>query len=106
MNLTTETFRFKFLTPCLTGTAEGKDSAWSELRVPAIRGHLRFWHRAAFGADSANRTWGSTTGDQGHGSQVAVRLLGDPVRDRHPEPILPHDLRKSGKPRPSLPLGT
>ena len=57
MNLQTETLSFRFLTPCFSGTAEGKEASASELRVPAIRGHIRFWHRAAFAADSTNRVW-------------------------------------------------
>ena len=105
MNLTIETFRFRFLTPCFSGTAEGKDATFSELRVPAMRGHIRFWHRAAYGPDSANRVWGSTSGNEGQGSRVAVRLKATPAPGRQSARLLPHKTHSQGS-RPALPPDT
>lgn len=102
MNLQAETFRFTFLTPCFSGTAEGKDSTVSELRVPPIRGHIRFWHRAAYGAESANRVWGSTNGSEGQSSRVAVRIKAGLPPGRQSAPLLPHKVRGQGS-RPALP---
>lgn len=104
MNLQAETFRFKFLTPCFSGTAEGKFADHAEMRLPPVRGHVRFWHRELFGWEDANHVWGSTNGSETQGSRIALRLLSGALRDDQPAHILPHDLRKSGKPRPSLPV--
>src|SRR6266545_4771399 len=102
MNLQTETFSFRFLTPCFSGTAEGKDAPTSELRVPPIRGHIRFWHRAAYGADSANLVWGSTSGNEGQASRVAVRVkIGHPPSHQTAQ-LLPHKTHGQGS-RPALP---
>jgi hypothetical protein len=105
MNLTTETFRFTLLTPCFSGTADGNDATFSELRVPAIRGHIRFWHRAAYGPESANRVWGSTTGNDGQGSRVAVRIKAGPPPSRQSAQLLPHKTHGQGS-RPALPPDT
>src|SRR2546426_4670416 len=102
MNLQTETLSFKFLTPCFSGTAEGREASTSELRVPAIRGHIRFWHRAAFGADSANRVWGSTNGNEGQGSRVAVRIKTGLPPSHQTAQLLPHKTHGQGS-RPALP---
>lgn len=71
------------------------------MRVPPVRGHVRFWSRELFGPDDTNRIWGSTSGDEGRGSRVALRLLSGLLFDNRPADLLPHDLRKSGK-RPSF----
>lgn len=102
MNLQTETLSFRFLTPCFSGTAEGREASASELRVPAIRGHIRFWHRAAFGADSANRVWGSTNGNEGQGSRVAVMIKTGLAPSRQNAQLLPHKTHGQGS-RPALP---
>jgi hypothetical protein len=104
MNLMTETFRFTFLTPCFSGTAEGKNARESELRVPPIRGQIRFWHRAAFGVESANRIWGSTGGNEGQGSRVAISIDNRPTASRETAPLLPHKSHGQGA-RPALPEG-
>ena len=95
-------FPFTLLTPCFSGTALGKLDDHAEMRIPPIRGHVRFWHRALFGAADANRVWGNTNGNEGQGSRVALRLLKGPLSDKHPAALLPHDLKKSGRDRPSL----
>ncbi|MGC8743937.1 MAG: RAMP superfamily CRISPR-associated protein [Verrucomicrobiia bacterium] len=95
MNLESITFRFKLLTPCFSGTALGKHGD-AEMRVPPIRGHIRFWHRVLFGADDCNRVWGCASGKQGSASKVAVRLLGDGKVSSQEYDILPHKSKKSG----------
>ncbi len=102
MKLPTFDFRFTLLTPCFSGTAEGKEATLSELRVPPIRGHIRFWHRAAFDANSANRIWGSTAGNEGQGSKVAIRITSDIPAGRQPFPLLPHKPSGQGS-RAALP---
>ena len=104
--LPTATFEFEFLTPCFSGTAEGKNATFSELRVPPIRGHIRMWHITAFGATDANAIWGSTSGD-GSGSRVAVALASKPGRSDKESDILPHkeNERHRGS-RVALPAGS
>jgi len=103
MRLQTSDFQFSLLTPCFSGTAAGKEADHSELRVPPIRGHIRFWHRAAFDPASANRVWGSTTGDEGEGSRVAIRIIARMAPSRSWAPLLPHKTQGQGK-RAALPV--
>ena len=103
MNLQAETFQFKFLTPCFSGTAEGKDGRVSELRIPAIRGHIRFWHRAAYGVASANQLWGNTDGTEGGSSRVALKLTAGPAPSERTAMLLPHKSHGQGS-RPALPV--
>lgn len=102
-------FPFTLLTPCFSGTALGKLDDHAEMRVPPIRGHVRFWHRELFGAADANRVWGSTNGNEGQGSRVALRFLG-PVSTRPATPtatLLPHKENQHHRgPRPGLAMGT
>lgn len=104
MNLKTETFRFTFLTPCFSGTADGKDAMFSELRVPPIRGHIRFWQRAVYGPESANRIWGSTNGNDGQVSRVAIRIKSGLPSSHQSAQLLPHKPHGQGS-RPALPVG-
>jgi hypothetical protein len=87
--LPTHTFDFEFLTPCFSGTAEGKNPESSVLRVPPIRGHIRMWHVSLFGAADANAVWGSTAGD-GCGSKVGVALKTSLPPSTTKAEILPH----------------
>ena len=105
MQLQYEPFTFTLLTPCFSGTALGRLADQAEMRIPPIRGHVRFWHRALFDPADANRVWGSTDGNEGQGSRVALRLTQCAVVGKHPAPVLPHDLRKSGKDRMSVQAG-
>lgn len=106
MKLQTVDFNFTLLTPCFSGTALGKHADRAEMRVPPIRGHVRFWHRELFGLDDCNRVWGSTAGNQPCASRVGIVLVGGLHTGKTQAHILPHDLQKSGRPRPSLPAGT
>jgi len=104
--LPTHTFDFEFLTPCFSGTAEGKNADSSILRVPPIRGHIRMWHVGLFGADDANAIWGSTAGD-GCGSKVGVALKASPPASVTKAEILPHkDNANHRGPRVALPAGS
>jgi hypothetical protein len=108
MQLPHQDFTFTLLTPCFSGTALGKIDDHAEMRVPPIRGHARFWHRALFTAQDANRVWGSTNGEEGHGSRVALRFVG-PVSTTHAQPsptVLPHKENANQRgPRPALAPG-
>lgn len=104
--LPTLTFDFEFLTPCFSGTAEGKNASASVLRVPPIRGHIRQWHVAVFGAADANTVWGSTAGD-GNGSKVGVTLKSSPSPSDKSADILPHkDNPNHRGRRAALPAGS
>jgi hypothetical protein len=107
MKLDTLPFPFILLTPCFSGTAEGKTAQSAAMRVPPIRGHIRFWHRVLFGAESANRVWGSTAGEHGHASRVALRFSGEvEARQANPKPdILPHKPPGQRGPRVALGVG-
>ena len=89
MNLESAQFPFVLLTPCFSGTAEGKTARSSVMRVPPIRGHVRFWHRVLSNADSANRIWGSTAGNGGS-SLVALRLDPAALEEARASRLLPH----------------
>lgn len=108
MQLQTADFTFTLLTPCFSGTALGKQDDQAEMRIPPIRGHVRFWHRALFGPADCNRVWGSTNGNEGHGSRVALRFVG-PVSTKHANPkptILPHKPEPGQRgPRPAIAAG-
>ncbi len=104
MKLSAATFEFEFLTDCFSGTAEGKEARESELRVPPIRGHVRLWHIAAFGARSCAEVWSSTAGE-GAGSRVGLRLAAAPPPSANPSALLPHKDRQGGA-RPALEAGT
>ncbi len=101
-------FTFSLLTPCFSGTALGKHDDHAEMRIAPIRGHVRSWHRQLFGAADANRVWGCTSGDEGHGSRVALRFAGA-VSARHASPkptMLPHKENPNQRgPRPGLAPG-
>ncbi len=89
MKLESTQFPFVLLTVCFSGTAEGKTAQSSVMRVPPIRGHIRFWHRVLFDADSANRIWGSTAGNGGS-SLVALRLNPAGREETRGSRLLPH----------------
>ncbi len=108
MQLKTADFPFTLLTPCFSGTALGKLDDHAEMRVPPIRGHVRFWHRELFGAPDANHVWGSTSGNEGQGSRVALRFIGEVSEKHEPPPatLLPHKTNASQRgPRPALAKG-
>ncbi len=106
MNLSTTHFHFTLLTPCFSGTWEGKNAPQAEMRIPAIRGMIRYWHRQLFDNISANEVWGSAAGNEGTASKVAVQFLKTPTAVQTPNPkatLLPHkeEEHKRG-PRASL----
>ena len=104
MKLQTIEYPFTLLTPCFSGTALGKRADHAEMRVPPIRGHVRFWHRALFDAPDCNRVWGSASGNAGQGSRVALRFYGEtsPCQGSSSAKILPH---KSNFERPAIASG-
>jgi hypothetical protein len=113
MQLQHADYAFTLLTPCFSGTALGKLDDHAEMRIPPLRGHIRFWHRALFDAADCNRVWGSTSGNDGQGSRVSLRFVGS-VSTTHANPkptLLPHKPEPPpGKsdprgPRPGLAAG-
>ncbi|MCI0536090.1 MAG: hypothetical protein L0Z50_12770 [Verrucomicrobiales bacterium] len=90
MKLQTLDFHFAILTPCFSGTAEGKHAEESLMHVPPMRGHFRFWHRQLFGSADCNTVWGSTDGDLGSGSKIAVRLVQTVPASPFQDEVLPH----------------
>jgi hypothetical protein len=108
MHLQHEDYTFTLLTPCFSGTALGKADDHAEMRIPPIRGHIRFWHRVLFGPGDCNRVWGSTAGDQGNGSRISVRFIGSVSikHASHKTTMLPHkDKPNQPGPRPALAAG-
>ena len=104
--LPTHTFEFEFLTPCFSGTAEGKNADSSILRVPPIRGHIRMWHVSLFDSADANAVWGSTAGD-GCGSKVGLALTSSPATSKATAETLPHkDNANHRGPRVALPTNS
>ena len=101
MKLSAENFPFTFLTPCFSGGAVGKDAKSCELRLPPVRGQIRFWHHAAFGLPSTDRIWGSVAGGA-RASRVAVRLLAPLQSEGRFAPVLPHKTHSAGS-RAALP---
>jgi hypothetical protein len=107
MQLPHEDFPFTLLTPCFSGTVLGKLADHAEMRIPPIRGHVRFWHRALFDPADCNRVWGSTDGDD-QGSRISVRFVGS-VSTKHASSkptLLPHKENPNQRgPRPALAAG-
>jgi hypothetical protein len=107
MKFPTAEYPFVFLTACFSGTWEGKNPQASELRIPALRGHLRLWHRALYPVAGANRVWGNAAGKEGSGSRVGIMLKNLPPASNAKADTLPHkdEVFKRG-PRAALPAGT
>ncbi len=106
MRLPTKEYPFVFLTACFSGTWRGKEATESELRVPAIRGHLRLWHRVLFRSTDANRVWGCTNGNEGSGSRVGVSLKNTTLAPSFRADTLPHKEEGKRGPRIALPAST
>ena len=67
------TFKIQFITDALLGGATPHEAA--EVRVPSIRGQLRWWTRAlGLGRAEENRLFGSIAGDSGRASSVTLRV--------------------------------
>ncbi len=68
----TRTFTIHFLTPCFCG---GANPSKAEIRVPEIRGQLRWWFRALGGSrDEEEAVFGGAAGDSGKASSIIVRV--------------------------------
>ena len=106
MRLPTVEYPFVFLTACFSGTWKGKEATESELRIPAIRGHLRLWHRVLFKARDADRVWGNAAGTEGSGSRVGVTLENLPPPSSARALTLPHKPEGQQGPRAALPANT
>lgn len=106
MNLAKIEFPFTLLTPCFSGTWEGKTGSAAEMRVPAVRGMIRYWHRQLFGNNSANAVWGSAAGNEGRASKVAVSLVFPVASTQNSRAtLLPHKEENRQGPRPALAVG-
>ena len=88
MKLPMREIPFRLLTPCFSGGASPENSA--ELRVPSIRGQVRFWHGQRFDAASVARVWGAL-GDHPTASQIAVTATPKlATLLTNSKPLLPH----------------
>ena len=83
--MNTATIHLETITPCFAGGAEPEERA--EIRVPAIRGQLRWWFRSLGGFSSLRGVpvheqeagiFGATSGESGRASQLIVRLSQPP----------------------------
>ncbi len=97
--LTEITVHMKVVTPILGGgTCTRALDNVDIIRVPTIRGHLRFWWRALYGhqyattlklADAEGKLWGHAAGEEGGRSQVELSVTkceGGEVDPSNPEP--------------------
>jgi CRISPR type III-B/RAMP module RAMP protein Cmr1 len=61
----------------LGGAIPKGQESWAEIRVPSLRGQLRWWFRALGGsATNEDQLFGTCTGDRGVASAVTIRILG------------------------------
>lgn len=65
-------FEFQFLTPALLA---GADQQSAEMRIPSLRGALRWWTRTLLDADSEEEYFGCVKGQDCRSSSVILRLL-------------------------------
>lgn len=80
---TTE-FALRTITPMFGGSVRAREAeALHPVRVPSVRGHLRFWWRAINGAkygstrelfEAEASIWGSAAGNGGGGSKVKIEI--------------------------------
>lgn len=102
--MTRQTYTLEIITPCFCA---GAHADRAEIRVPAIRGQLRWWFRALGGsADDESRVFGRAAGDIGSGSSLRLTLSnyqpGPPWTPPQVDPNSPqsytwHYARESGK---------
>lgn len=88
MNLPSIHFPLVLLTPAMIGGAQGRGGG-AEMRPASIRGHIRWWHRAAGFTPTCNETWGQTDGAV-IASRVSLSLEPGPEPARERATILPH----------------
>lgn len=68
----TYTFQLELITPCFCA---GADQSHAEIRVPSIRGELRWWFRALGGTcDAESQVFGGVHGDP-VSSSILIRIL-------------------------------
>ena len=73
-------YRLEFITPCFCA---GADQARAEVRVPSLRGELRWWFRVLGGRPEQEKAvFGGVHGDQPRASAVICR-----IRNRNLAPI-------------------
>ena len=70
--MTRKTYTLELITPCFCA---GANPAQAEIRVPSIRGQLRWWFRALGGnATEESEVFGSAAGDEGYGSSLRIAI--------------------------------
>lgn len=72
-------FEFEFLTPALLA---GADQQSAEMRIPSLRGMLRWWARLLGGEETENRFFGYVDGKNCCRSSISLRLLSSEQRIR------------------------
>ena len=65
-------FEFELLTPAILA---GANQQCAEMRIPSIRGALRWWTRLIYGEEKEKRIFGHVTGKICQPSTVSLRLL-------------------------------
>ena len=70
-------FEFQLLTPTILA---GADQHTAEMRIPSIRGALRWWTRLLAGEDEEKNIFGYVKGKECHPSTVTLRLLNESKR--------------------------
>ena len=105
MKLLEAPFDFRLLTPCFGGGAENQ-TASAELRIPSIRGQVRWWHRTLSDVSVVNRIWGSAAEEGRGSSRVGARFIeSTTTQPAMSKPfLLPHkkDRPRDACPRPAL----
>lgn len=69
-------FEFELLTPAILA---GANQQCAEMRIPSIRGALRWWTRLIYGEEEEKRIFGHVTGKICQPSTVSLRLLSSPT---------------------------
>ena len=77
-------FEFELLTPAILA---GADQQSAEMRIPSIRGALRWWARFLFGEEYEDEIFGAVHGRECSSSSVIMRLT-----DSHPLLLKPKRL--------------
>ena len=79
----------ELISPLFSYGAENRNPARPEIRVPSIRGMLRWWPEALLGERDVIDLWGGAEGDSPRASQIVVRVEEVQRREAR-QNLLPH----------------
>ena len=94
------TYSLQLLSPCFNGGARPKDFA--ELRVPSLRGQIRWWYREATPRGDEKGIFGGVGRDTGSKRSSVTFRIPNPAHSTESMALLPHKNRGGGE-RPALP---